>query len=60
MTILPPRTLPEFLIYDPVGTIISIMVLILIIGAGIRFWLDWQTTQMNIDLTRVCIGGACK
>jgi hypothetical protein len=60
MTIMPPRNFPEFLLYDPIGTIMTIIVLILIIVAGIRFWLDWSTMQTNINLANICIGGACK
>jgi len=59
MTLMPPRTLIGFILYNLLGTILTIIVGILAITLLIRFWLDWPTMQVNISLTQLCIGGAC-
>jgi len=59
MTLMPPRTLIGFILYNLLGTILTIIMGILAITLLIRFWLDWPTMQVNISLTQLCIGGAC-
>ena len=63
MTIMPPRTLPQtligFFLYNPLGSVLTVIMVILALAILIRFWLDWSTMQVNISLTQLCIGGAC-
>ena len=59
MSLMPPRTLIEFFLYHPLGSILTITMVILALALLIRFWLDWPTMQVNLSLTQICIGGAC-
>jgi hypothetical protein len=60
MTIIPPQSPIEYLLYDPVGTILALFIFLLLLACVIRFISDWSTMQMNINLAQICIGGACK
>jgi len=63
MTLMRPRTPPQtmigFFLYNPLGAVLIVMMVVLAITLLIRFWLDWSTMQVNISLTHLCIGGAC-
>ena len=59
MTIMPPQTPLEWLLYNPMGTILTGMLLVMMLALGIRIYLDWPTMQVNLSLTQICIGGAC-
>ena len=59
MSIMPPQTPLEFILYNPLGSLLTILMGILAVAVLIRFWLDWSTMQVNISLTQLCIGGAC-
>jgi hypothetical protein len=58
MTILPARTLKEWVVNDPIGSIMTIVFFIVMLIVFYKFWLNWQT--MNMNLSQICIGGACK
>jgi len=59
MTIMPPQTPLEWLLYNPMGTIFTGMLLVMMLALGVRIYLDWPAMQLNISLTQICIGGAC-
>jgi hypothetical protein len=58
MTILPARTLKEWIVNDPIGSIMTIVFFIAMLIVFYKFWLNWQI--MNMNLSQICIGGACK
>ena len=60
MTMLPPNSLSEFLLCDPVGTLITFTIAMCCFIAAIRFALyDYPTMKMQFDFTHFCLGGAC-
>jgi len=60
MTMVPPQTWIEFLLYDPLGAVLTIVTFLIFLAVLGRFLLDWPTMQININLAELCIGGACK
>lgn len=59
MNILPPQTLKEWLLYNPMGVVFTVAFLVIMLALAIRLYLEWPTMQVNISLTKLCIGGAC-
>jgi hypothetical protein len=59
MSVMPPRTIEEFLLHDPIGVIITCLLIIFITGLIVKFIAFYPTLAININLTHICIGGAC-
>jgi hypothetical protein len=59
MTILPPRTIKEWVISDPIGSLAIVVIMVILIVNIINFVTAYPTMVVTIDLAHICIGGGC-
>jgi len=55
---MPQRHLLEFFLYNPMGGLVLLVILVILVCLFIRIYLDWGTTKIMIDFSKaICIGG---
>jgi hypothetical protein len=59
MTILPPRTLTEFFLFNPLGAFVTIITLLILVLSFLTIYQNWKDMKVVVDISKICIGGAC-
>jgi hypothetical protein len=59
VTFVPSQSIKEFIITYPIFTIMLVISAVIALSIIVRVYMDYPTMALQIDITKICIGGAC-